>query len=137
VDALVMPAPSAGPLDGLRCVDLSTEIAGPYATKLLADAGAAVTKLEGPDGDPLRRWTASGATLSADRDGALFQYLNAGKRSAVADLMRSEGRELALAAAERSDLVVESFGPGGLEERGLTWEALQARNPRTRNKKRN
>jgi crotonobetainyl-CoA:carnitine CoA-transferase CaiB-like acyl-CoA transferase len=130
VDALVMPAPSAGPLDGLRCVDLSTEIAGPYATKLLADAGAAVTKLEGPDGDPLRRWTASGATLSADRDGALFQYLNAGKRSAVADLMRSEGRELALAAAERSDLVVESFGPGGLEERGLTWEALQARNPR-------
>ena len=89
-----------------------------------------MTKLEGPEGDPLRRWTASGAPLPADRDGALFQYLNAGKRSAVADLASAEGRALALAAAERSDLVVESLGPGGLEERGLALEALQARNPR-------
>ena len=122
--------PPRRPLDGLVCLDLSTGIAGPYATRLLADAGAEVTKLEPPEGDPLRRWTASGAPLAPDSDGALFQYLNAGKRSAVADLASAEGRELALAAAECSDLVVESFGPGGLEERGLGLDALQARNPR-------
>ena len=118
------------PLDGLACLDLSTGIAGPYATKLLADAGARVTRLEAPDGDALRRWSASGAPIPAGADGALFQYLNAGKRSAVADLARAEGRELALAAAARAELVVESFGPGGLEERGLGFDALRARNPR-------
>src|SRR5207244_1928125 len=59
-----------------------------------------------------------------------FQYLNAGKRSAVVDLASAEGRELALAAAARADLVVESFGPGGLAARGLAFEALRARNPR-------
>jgi crotonobetainyl-CoA:carnitine CoA-transferase CaiB-like acyl-CoA transferase len=124
------PPASATPLAGLVCLDLSTGIAGPYATKLLADAGAAVTKLEGPEGDPLRRWTACGAPLAEGEDGALFQYLNAGKRSAVADLASAEGRELALAAAARADLLVESFGSGGLEERGLGPDALRARSPR-------
>ena len=123
-------APSALPLAGLACLDLSTGIPGPYATKLLADAGASVTKLEEPGGDPLRRWTASGAPLAEREDGALFQYLNAGKRSAVADFASAEGRALALAAAERCDLVVESFGPGGLAQRGLAFEELRARNPR-------
>jgi crotonobetainyl-CoA:carnitine CoA-transferase CaiB-like acyl-CoA transferase len=64
-------------------LDLSSGIAGPYCTKLLADAGADVVKVESGDGDPLRRWTASGAPLGG-RDGALFRYLNAGKRSIVA-----------------------------------------------------
>ena len=69
-------------LTGLRVVELATEIAGPYCGKLLVDAGADVVKAEPLDGDPLRRWSASGRDLSAD-DGVLFAYLNAGKRSVV------------------------------------------------------
>ena len=60
-------------LDGLRVVDLSTEIAGPYCTKLLADAGADVVKVEPPDGDPMRGWMS----------GALFEFLNTSKRSVI------------------------------------------------------
>jgi crotonobetainyl-CoA:carnitine CoA-transferase CaiB-like acyl-CoA transferase len=71
------------PLTGLRVVDLSTWIAGGYCTKLLADAGAEVIKVESRDGDPLRRWSASGATIDPERDGALFNYLHASKRGAV------------------------------------------------------
>ncbi|MBP1688586.1 MAG: putative acyl-CoA transferase/carnitine dehydratase, partial [Deltaproteobacteria bacterium] len=77
------------PLAGLRVVDLSTEIAGPYATKLLVDAGAEVIKVESPEGDPLRRWTASHTAIPAGADGALFQYLNASKHGVVADLSRA------------------------------------------------
>src|SRR5262249_61793844 len=63
-------------------VDFSTEIAGPYCTKLFADAGADVVKVETPDGDPLRRWSATDAPLG-DEDGALFRYLHHSKRAIV------------------------------------------------------
>lgn len=115
------------PLTGLRVVDLSTEIAGPYATKLLADAGADVIKVESPEGDPLRRWTASHTAIPPGADGALFQYLNASKRSIVADLASLPGRELVLDLAARADVVVESFGPGALQRLGLGYETLRAR----------
>src|SRR6185295_18019646 len=65
-------AAGAPVLHGIRVVDLSTEIAGPYCTKLLADAGAEVVKVEDADGDPLRRW---GPSASDDHDGALFEFL--------------------------------------------------------------
>jgi len=74
------------PLSELRVVDLSTWIAGAYCTKLLADGGAEVVKVEAPGGDPLRRWSASGADIGADDDGALFNYLAASKQSVVVDL---------------------------------------------------
>ncbi|WP_131744829.1 CoA transferase [Frankia sp. Cppng1_Ct_nod] len=73
------------PLDGYFVVDLSTGIAGAYCTKILADAGAEVTKIEAPEGDPLRRWSASGTAVADDDDGALFSYLGCSKRSVVAD----------------------------------------------------
>ena len=73
------------PLQGLRIVDLSTGIAGGYATKLLADGGAEVVKVEPPGGDPLRRWSASGATIADGDDGALFNFLAASKQSVVGD----------------------------------------------------
>ena len=70
-------------LDGVRVVDLSTEIAGPYCTKLLADAGADVVKVETPPaGDPLRRWGPS-AAREPGRPGALFEFLNTSKRSII------------------------------------------------------
>ena len=120
---------SSWPLAGLRVLDLSTEIAGPYCTKLWVDAGAEVLKVELPGGDALRRWTASGQLLDEAEDGALFQYLNASKRSAVIDWRTAEGREHLLDLASRADLLVESAGPGVLAAAGISWESLQERNP--------
>lgn len=125
-----MQSDSGWPLAGLRVIDLSTEIAGPYCTKLLVDAGADVVKVESPDGgDPLRRWSASGVTLGEDEDGALFQHLNASKRSITADLASAAGRETVLELAATADLAIESFEPGALARWGLGLDALQARNP--------
>ena len=73
------------PLNGYTVVDLSSGIAGGYATKILADGGADVIKVESPEGDPLRRWSASGAAIPDGHDGALFTFLAGGKRSVVAD----------------------------------------------------
>ena len=116
------------PLAGMRVLDLSTEIAGPYATKMLVDAGAEVVKVEGPTGDPLRRFSSSGQDLS-QHDGALFQFLNGGKRSVDWDLERDADREAFLRLAQTADLVVESGGAGWLEARGIDFETLRRRNP--------
>ncbi|MBX3025786.1 CoA transferase [bacterium] len=97
-------------LRDLRVVDFSTEIAGPYCTKLFADAGADVIKVEDAAGDPLRRWSASGADRRG-RDGALFRFLNAGKRSVVGGLDDAAVRDLVAGA----DLVVESFAPAATD----------------------
>jgi crotonobetainyl-CoA:carnitine CoA-transferase CaiB-like acyl-CoA transferase len=90
-------------LADLRVLDLSTQIAGPYAGKLFVDAGADVVKVETAGGDPLRRYTAAGADLRG-RDGALFRFLNAGKRSVVGT--PRDAAVLGLAAG--ADLVIES-----------------------------
>ncbi len=73
------------PLAGTIVVDLSSGIAGGYCTKILADGGAEVIKVEAPEGDPLRRWSASGAEIAPGDDGPLFQFLAGSKRSVVAD----------------------------------------------------
>src|SRR6185295_8989216 len=90
------------PFSALRVLDLSTEIAGPYATKLLCDQGADVLKVEEAPGDPLRRRTAARIALAEGADSALFQFLNAGKRAAVLDFcdtaQRAQLRELARGA---------------------------------------
>ena len=123
--------PEAWPLAGWRVVDLSRNIAGPYCSKMLADAGADVVKVESPDGgDPLRRWTASGSALGDGEDGVLFQFLNASKRSIALDPTTPADRATLLALAARADLVIEDYGPGGLGERGIAVERLQAANPR-------
>jgi crotonobetainyl-CoA:carnitine CoA-transferase CaiB-like acyl-CoA transferase len=108
------------PLTGVRVLDLSTEIAGPYCTKLLADAGADVLKIEPPDGDPLRRWSASGRALGPAEDGVLFRFLNTSKRSAVVDLGRPDATEQLLDLAAAADLVIAGrlpFAPAALWER--------------------
>jgi len=89
------------PLAGVRVLDLSTEIAGPYCTKLLADAGADVLKIELPEGDPLRRWSASRTPIAAGEDGVLFRFLNTSKRGATIDYTTRAGREQVLALAPR------------------------------------
>ena len=92
-------------LAGIRVVDFSCQIAGPYCSKLLVDGGAEVVKVEPPDGDPLRRWSATGADL-AGGDSALFEYLNAGKRSVVGT---SSDPHVAALVSE-ADLVIGAHG---------------------------
>src|ERR1700687_3274985 len=116
------------PLAGIRVLDLSSEIAGPYCTKLLADAGADVLKIERPGGDSLRRWTASGAPLAPAEDGVLFKFLNTSKRSAVIDFTTPDGREKLLALAADADVMIESLGPGTIETLGLAPDVLWTRN---------
>jgi len=92
-------------LHGIRVVDLSTEIAGPYCTKLLADAGADVVKVEDADGDPLRRW---GPSASDDHDGALFEFLNTSKRGARGTIEDAPVVDRCVVA----DVVVHNAPPG-------------------------
>lgn len=123
-------SPGPLPLAGMRVLELSTEIAGPYCSKLLVDAGAEVVKLEPPDGDPLRRWSASGVALEPGRDGALFQFLNGSKQSAVVDLERESDRELLRGLAADADLLVHDFTNARAARLGLDAPRLLAANPR-------
>ena len=107
-----------GVLGGIRVIDLSTGIAGPMATMLLADNGADVVKVEPPGGDPARV-TESGARVWAR-----------GKRSIVLDVHDAEQRDQLLALIDRADVLVENFDLGVTESLGLDWESLRARNPR-------
>ncbi|MCG5434194.1 CoA transferase [Mycobacterium sp. MYCO198283] len=113
---------SAAPLDGYTVVELATGIAGAYCTKLLGDGGAEVIKVEGPHGDPLRRWSASGAEL--DGDGALFGYLCGGKHSVVAEHV--EHVDALLAGA---DAVVWSPGSPLAEADALRPAQIHRRHP--------
>ena len=106
-----------GTLDGLKVLDLTSGIAGPIATMLLADQGAGVTKIEPPGGDPFA------ATPG-------YRVWNRGKRSAILDLEDTRDRDRLVALASRADVVVETFGPGITERLGLTHDDLSARNPR-------
>ncbi len=111
-------------------VDLSDDLAGSYCTKLLADAGADVLKVEPPSGHPLRIWSRSGSLgRDGDPDGVLFRFLAAGQRSVTADLDDSadHGRVLELLAA--SDIVVSSARADQLDARGLRFAEVHAVNP--------
>ena len=98
------------PLSGLRVVDLSTWIGGAYCTKLLAVGGAEVIKVEAPGGDPLRRWSASGAPVSPDLDGALFNFLGMSKQSVVVNPQSAEDIASLHALLTSADAVVWSRG---------------------------
>src|SRR3979409_1727400 len=98
-------------LADIRVLDFSTEISGPYATKLFGDAGADVIKVESPEGDPLRRWSATGAELNGE-DGALFRFLHRGKRAMMGRPDDPEVDEL-LAG---TDLVVDSAIPALVDQ---------------------
>ncbi|MEZ0350229.1 CaiB/BaiF CoA transferase family protein [Mycobacterium sp. pR1184] len=122
-----MVAPVEPPLAGYTVVDLSTGIAGAYCTKLLADGGATVIKVEAPEGDPLREWSASGAPIPADGDGALFRFLAGAKHSVVADVAQDAGLVNRLLAS--SDAVVWSAGSKVAEYPEFSPHALHRRHP--------
>jgi CoA:oxalate CoA-transferase len=114
------------PYDGLKVFDLTQVIAGPFLTKLLADLGADVIRVEARGGDLMR-----GLPLAFDGDNSTaFAQYNVGKRSLGLDLKTEDGREVALRLAEWADLVVENFRPGTMQRLGLDYETLRERNPR-------
>ncbi|MEO3760161.1 CoA transferase [Mycobacterium sp. B14F4] len=98
------------PLSGYTVIDLSSGIAGAYCTKLLADGGARIVKIESPQGDSLRRWSASGADISPGEDGALFSFLAGSKHSVTVDPDSVEDRELLRALLSTANAVVWSRG---------------------------
>ena len=117
------------PLDGYVVVDLSTGIAGAYCTKLLADGGADVVKVEAPEGDSLRRWSASGATIDPGQDGALFGFLACSKRSVVADPEVAVDVEMVERLLASADAVVWSHGSALAELEAMAPAELHRRYP--------
>ncbi len=112
-------------LKGLKVLDLTTTIAGPHCTRLMADIGAEVTKIEGPEGDMMRSRPPLRANASTS-----FGQLNAGKRSVVLDLKDKAAQKAALALAAKADVVVENYRPGVTKRLGLDYAAVSAVNPR-------
>jgi crotonobetainyl-CoA:carnitine CoA-transferase CaiB-like acyl-CoA transferase len=120
-----------GPLAGLRVIDLSTVLAGPYATMLLADLGADVVKVEPPEGDATRGWGPPwvGDELAGTRTAAYFLAINRNKRSVRLDLRQSAGAELLRRLLVDADVLIENFRPGSLARLGFDDNALRELNP--------
>ncbi|OYD68038.1 CaiB/BaiF CoA transferase family protein [Rhodococcus sp. OK302] len=118
-------------LQDLRILDLSRWVAGEYATKMFADFGADVVKIEKPGtGSLTRSWGPFPGDVPDPERSALFLHLNTNKKSLVLDLESDSDREVLLRLIDTADAVVESFRPGHLEKLGLGPDVLQARNPR-------
>lgn len=119
------PTQSALPLAGLRVLELGHYIAGPFATRLLADMGAEVVKVEPPEGDPIRGWGSK-----AQGHPVWFSIHGRNKLSVTLDLKNPRDKARLVKLAARADALVENFRPGYLERIGLGPEVLQAENPR-------
>jgi CoA:oxalate CoA-transferase len=111
-------------LEGLRVLDLTTTIAGPHCTRMLADLGAHVIKVESPDGDLMR-------SRPPLREGAstAFGQLNAGKRSVVLDLKQAAAVDVLKRLVQHTDCLVENYRPGVMKRLGLDWESLRPLRP--------
>ena len=119
------------PLDGIKVLDLSRVLAGPWCTQLLADLGAEVIKIERPGaGDDTRHWGPPWHGEGDQRVAAYFLSANRGKKSAAIDLASEEGAALVRKLAGQADVVVENFKVGGLAKFGLDAASLRAANPR-------
>ncbi len=117
---------SAGPLAGLRVLEMGQLLAGPFTGAILGYFGAEVIKVEPPGGDPIRGWRV------LDESGTSFWWRSLGrnKKCLTLDLREERGRDIARRLAERSDVLIENFSPGVMERWGMGPEALKALNPR-------
>jgi crotonobetainyl-CoA:carnitine CoA-transferase CaiB-like acyl-CoA transferase len=115
-----------GPLAGLRVIDLTSVLMGPYATQIFADLGADVIKVESPDGDTTR-YLPPGPDPSR---GGMFLNVNRGKRSLVLDLKQPAARDALVKLIAGADVFVHSMRPGAIQRLGLDYESLRADNPR-------
>jgi crotonobetainyl-CoA:carnitine CoA-transferase CaiB-like acyl-CoA transferase len=123
---------NAGPLAGIRVIDCSTVLAGPFCTMLLGDLGADVVKVEPPEGDATRGWGPPwvGDEAAGTRTAAYYLAVNRNKRSLRLDLSTPDGREVLRRLLRDADAVVENFRVGGFARLGFSDEALRALNPR-------
>ncbi|PLZ02630.1 formyl-CoA transferase [Burkholderia sp. WAC0059] len=113
------------PLEGVRVLEMGQLIAGPFASKMLAEFGADVVKIEPPEtGDPLRKWR-----LLHDGTSVWWAVQSRNKKSVTLDLRAPEGQDVARRLIRESDVLIENFRPGTLEEWGLGWDALKEINP--------
>lgn len=112
------------PLDGLRVLDFTRVLSGPYCTALLADLGADVLKIEPPQGDDYRHI----GPFHKDGSSALFETVNRGKRSVMLNLGQANDRELALSLADGADVLVENFRPGVADKLGIGFAEVKKRN---------
>ncbi len=122
------------PLAGVQVLELATDVAGPFAAKMLAAFGGEVIKVEPPGGDPSRRHGPFPEGIEPESDealeqSALFLHLSTDKRSIVADLENPADRQLITDLIRTSDVVIESFAPGVLDGHGLGFEAMRELNP--------
>jgi crotonobetainyl-CoA:carnitine CoA-transferase CaiB-like acyl-CoA transferase len=130
-DAALGDTPPAGPLAGVRVLDLSRALAGPYATMMLADAGAQVIKVEQPGtGDDTRGWGPPFTGEGDDRESVYFLSINRTKRSVTLDLKDTADLARLRALIADADVLVENFRPGVLARLGLAVEDLMAEHPR-------
>ena len=125
------PTGQTGPLAGLRVIDLSTVLAGPYATMLLADLGADVIKVEPPEGDATRGWGPPwvGDLDAGTRTAAYYLAINRNKRSLRLDLRRPAGADILRRLLVNADVLVENLRPGSLARLGFDDDTLRALNP--------
>jgi crotonobetainyl-CoA:carnitine CoA-transferase CaiB-like acyl-CoA transferase len=130
LDAAPMTDGRTGPLRGVRVVDVSQALAGPFCTMLLADLGADVIKIEPPRGDIPRH---QGPYMREDDErayGAYFASVNRNKRGIVLDLAEEDDRAVLLRLVDHGDVLVENFRAGVMDRWGLSYEALHERNPK-------
>ena len=113
------------PLEGLKVLDFSRVLAGPFAGRMLSDLGAEVVKVEPPEGDSSRLWGRMTAGISG-----YFNMVNAGKRSIAIDLRAPGAQELALALVRKADVLVENFRPDVMDRLGIGYETLSKANPK-------
>jgi CoA:oxalate CoA-transferase len=116
----------SGPLEGVRILDLTWVLAGPFASMILCDLGADVVKVERPPIGDVARMTAP----LVNGESCYFLSVNRGKRSMAIDLKKEAGRDLFLRLVEQVDVVMENFTPGSMEALGLGYDVLSQRNPR-------
>ena len=116
-------------LDGVRVIDLSQYIPGPFATRQLADLGAEVIKIEPPGGDPMRRFMHRDDSAPSPPPSPIYRHLNRGKRVCELDLKSTGGREALAALIVDADILLESFRPGVLARLGFDREQLDKLNP--------
>ncbi|MCK4863467.1 MAG: CoA transferase, partial [Dehalococcoidales bacterium] len=116
----------AGPLDGIRVLDLTQVLFGPFATMLLSDLGAEVIKIERPEVGDIAR--GNGPVVRGQS--TYFLSLNRGKKSITLNLASEHGKDIFLRLVEHVDVVVQNFTPGTMEKLGLGYETLKQRNPK-------
>ena len=118
-------AEATGPLSGLKVLDLSIALTGPYAAALLADQGAEVVKVERPGIGDIARWVG----VAVNGMSAFYLACNRGKRCIAVDLGTDEGRDIVLQMAADADVIIQNFRPGVIDRLGLGYDAVRERNP--------